>query len=55
MSVISERKYKNGVNFNPSFWTQGIILPQVYTAALAVVAEAITNYILLYVLDLGIV
>uniref|UniRef100_A0A3Q3ARV4 Multidrug and toxin extrusion protein n=1 Tax=Kryptolebias marmoratus TaxID=37003 RepID=A0A3Q3ARV4_KRYMA len=33
---------------------QGIILPQMYTAALANVANVLTNYILLYVLDLGV-
>ncbi|XP_075329290.1 multidrug and toxin extrusion protein 1-like [Odontesthes bonariensis] len=33
---------------------QGIILPQVYTAALANIANVVTNYIFLYWLDLGV-
>ncbi|CAG08937.1 unnamed protein product [Tetraodon nigroviridis] len=32
----------------------GIILPQVYTAALAAIAEVATNYIFIYPLDLGV-
>ncbi|CAG08945.1 unnamed protein product, partial [Tetraodon nigroviridis] len=34
---------------------QGIILPQVYTAALAAIAEVATNYIFIYPLDLGVI
>ncbi|KAM6932926.1 LOW QUALITY PROTEIN: multidrug and toxin extrusion protein 1-like [Xenentodon cancila] len=34
---------------------QGIILPQMYTAALANIANVVTNYIFLYWLDLGVV
>uniref|UniRef100_A0A671TMQ4 Multidrug and toxin extrusion protein n=1 Tax=Sparus aurata TaxID=8175 RepID=A0A671TMQ4_SPAAU len=34
--------------------TQGIILPQMYTAALANIANVLTNYIFLYWLDLGV-
>ncbi|KAE8295169.1 Multidrug and toxin extrusion protein 1 [Larimichthys crocea] len=33
---------------------QGIILPQMYTAAMANIANAVTNYIFLYWLDLGV-
>uniref|UniRef100_A0A3P9BK56 Multidrug and toxin extrusion protein n=1 Tax=Maylandia zebra TaxID=106582 RepID=A0A3P9BK56_9CICH len=33
---------------------QGIILPQMYTAALANIANVVTNYIFLYWLDLGV-
>ncbi|XP_071353315.1 multidrug and toxin extrusion protein 1-like [Trachinotus anak] len=33
---------------------QGIILPQMYTAAMANIANAVTNYILLHWLDLGV-
>ncbi|CAJ1065204.1 solute carrier family 47 member 4 [Xyrichtys novacula] len=33
---------------------QGIILPQLYTAAVANIANAVTNYILLHWLDLGV-
>ncbi|KAM8903169.1 multidrug and toxin extrusion protein 1-like [Spinachia spinachia] len=33
---------------------QGIILPQMYSAALANIANVVTNYILLYWLDLGV-
>lgn len=33
---------------------QGIILPQMYTAAMANVANVLTNYIFLYWLDLGV-
>ncbi|XP_008297387.1 multidrug and toxin extrusion protein 1-like [Stegastes partitus] len=33
---------------------QGIIMPQMYTAALANIANLVTNYILLYWLDLGV-
>lgn len=33
---------------------QGIILPQMYTAAIANVANVLTNYIFLYWLDLGV-
>uniref|UniRef100_A0A665TRR2 Multidrug and toxin extrusion protein n=1 Tax=Echeneis naucrates TaxID=173247 RepID=A0A665TRR2_ECHNA len=34
--------------------TQGIILPQMYTAAMANIANVLTNYILLHWLDLGV-
>uniref|UniRef100_A0A8C4I8C7 Multidrug and toxin extrusion protein n=1 Tax=Dicentrarchus labrax TaxID=13489 RepID=A0A8C4I8C7_DICLA len=34
--------------------TQGIILPQMYTAAMANIANVLTNYIFLYWLDLGV-
>uniref|UniRef100_A0A3B5A025 Multidrug and toxin extrusion protein n=1 Tax=Stegastes partitus TaxID=144197 RepID=A0A3B5A025_9TELE len=34
--------------------SQGIIMPQMYTAALANIANLVTNYILLYWLDLGV-
>uniref|UniRef100_A0A3Q1F3U0 Multidrug and toxin extrusion protein n=1 Tax=Acanthochromis polyacanthus TaxID=80966 RepID=A0A3Q1F3U0_9TELE len=34
---------------------QGIILPQMYTAALANIANVVTNYIFLYWLDLGVI
>uniref|UniRef100_A0AAQ5ZTZ4 Multidrug and toxin extrusion protein n=1 Tax=Amphiprion ocellaris TaxID=80972 RepID=A0AAQ5ZTZ4_AMPOC len=34
--------------------SQGIILPQMYTAALANIANVVTNYIFLYWLDLGV-
>ncbi|XP_071213459.1 multidrug and toxin extrusion protein 1-like isoform X2 [Salvelinus alpinus] len=34
---------------------QGIILPQMYTAAAANIANVVTNYILLYWMDLGVV
>lgn len=34
--------------------TQGIILPQMYTAAMANIANVVTNYIFLYRLDLGV-
>lgn len=33
---------------------QGVILPQMYTAAMANVANVLTNYIFLYWLDLGV-
>ena len=42
------------VSILTSSWTQGIILPQVFTAALAAIVEVATNYILIYWLDLGV-
>uniref|UniRef100_A0A8C9YWJ9 Multidrug and toxin extrusion protein n=1 Tax=Sander lucioperca TaxID=283035 RepID=A0A8C9YWJ9_SANLU len=38
----------------PRLCTQGIILPQMYTAAMANIANMMTNYIFLYWLDLGV-
>uniref|UniRef100_A0A3P9AJ64 Multidrug and toxin extrusion protein n=2 Tax=Esox lucius TaxID=8010 RepID=A0A3P9AJ64_ESOLU len=37
------------------FFSQGIILPQMYTAAAANLANVLTNYILLYWMDLGVI
>uniref|UniRef100_A0A4W5MED0 Multidrug and toxin extrusion protein n=1 Tax=Hucho hucho TaxID=62062 RepID=A0A4W5MED0_9TELE len=37
------------------FCVQGIILPQMYTAAVANIANVVTNYILLYWMDLGVI
>uniref|UniRef100_A0A8C8C0L9 Multidrug and toxin extrusion protein n=1 Tax=Oncorhynchus tshawytscha TaxID=74940 RepID=A0A8C8C0L9_ONCTS len=37
------------------FCAQGIILPQMYTAAAANIANVVTNYILLYWMDLGVI
>ncbi|CAB1348991.1 unnamed protein product, partial [Coregonus sp. 'balchen'] len=36
-------------------WYRGIILPQMYTAAAANIANVVTNYILLYWMDLGVI
>uniref|UniRef100_A0A674ESP5 Multidrug and toxin extrusion protein n=1 Tax=Salmo trutta TaxID=8032 RepID=A0A674ESP5_SALTR len=37
------------------FCAQGILLPQMYTAAAANIANVLTNYILLYWMDLGVI
>uniref|UniRef100_A0A8C7HF83 Multidrug and toxin extrusion protein n=1 Tax=Oncorhynchus kisutch TaxID=8019 RepID=A0A8C7HF83_ONCKI len=41
--------------FISPLFNQGIILPQMYTAAAANIANVVTNYILLYWMDLGVI
>uniref|UniRef100_A0A3Q3ATT1 Multidrug and toxin extrusion protein n=1 Tax=Kryptolebias marmoratus TaxID=37003 RepID=A0A3Q3ATT1_KRYMA len=55
--IFVEFYIKNTFNFNHIFlclYIQGIILPQMYSAALANLANGLTNYIFLYWLDLGV-
>uniref|UniRef100_A0A8C4I8B4 Multidrug and toxin extrusion protein n=1 Tax=Dicentrarchus labrax TaxID=13489 RepID=A0A8C4I8B4_DICLA len=54
-NLITDGKGLSGCNNIVWFLcTQGIILPQMYTAAMANIANVLTNYIFLYWLDLGV-